>query len=149
MATEKPQFRHWRSLSDGFTVSLVVVGPSFLFEELWRGRPLIDQPGSLWLVPGAIMAIGFFMGGAIGGRHRKQAAGAFTQGLLVAALTLVLIFMADIIRRIVLHQALTIEIIGLWFAAAAGGLLVSGLGALAARRRRRRARYRAQVDRIV
>ena len=146
---EKAQYRHWRSLSDGFTVSLVIVGPAFLFEELWRGRPLIDQPGKLWIVPGIVMAIGFFTGGGIAGRHRRNAGGAFNQGLLVAGLTLALIFMADIIRRVILHAPLDLKIIGVWCACAAGGLLVSGLGALSARRRHRQRRYRAQVDRIV
>ena len=148
-ASESATFRHWHSLSDGFMVALVIVGPSFLFEELWRGRPLIDQPGNLWILPGAIMAIGFFAGGGIGGRHRRHAGGAFNQGLLVAALTLVLIFLADVIRRIILHAPLTLEIMGLWCAAAAGALLVGGLGGVSARRRRRKRRRRAQVERIV
>ena len=148
-ASEGTSFRHWHSLSDGFLVSLVIVGPSFLFEELWRGRPLIDQPGNLWIVFGAIMAIGFFAGGGVGGRHRRHAGGAFNQGLLIAALTLILIFVADVIRRLILHAPLTWEIMGLWCAAAAGGLLVSGLGALSARRRRRKLRRRAQVERVV
>jgi hypothetical protein len=143
-----PKFRHWRSLSDGLMVTLIVVGPSFLFEELWRGRPLIDQNGYLWLVPGAIMAIGFYIGGLIAGRHRRSASGAFNQGLLVSGLTLALIFLADMIRRVVLSQDLTIEIFGLWLAAAAGGLLVGGLGGLSGRRRRRQMRQQSQMTRF-
>lgn len=149
MDTGKATFRHWRSLSDGFMISLLIVGPSFLFEELWRGKPLIDQPGNFWIVPGVIMAIGFFVGGGVGGRHRRQAGGAFTQGMLIAALTLALIFMADMIRRGILHAPFTITIIGVWIACAAGALLVSGVGGVAARHRRRKQRYRAQVERIV
>jgi hypothetical protein len=148
-ASGKSQFRHWHSLSNGFMVSLLIVGPSFLFEELWRGRPLIDQPGKLWIVPGVIMAIGFFVGGSIGGRHRRHAGGAFNQGLVIAGLTLALIFMADMIRRGILHAPLNLTIIGVWCACAAGGLLVSGLGGVSARRRRRKQRYRAQVERVV
>ena len=145
----KPKFRHWRSLSDGFLVSLIIVGPSFLFEELWRGRPLIDQSGALWVVPVVVMAIGFMVGGGVGGRHRRSNGGAFNQGALVAALTLALIFMADIIRRVVLHQDLTIKILGLWVASAAAAMLVSGLSGIYARRQRRRRRRQAQVERVV
>src|SRR5580658_5631767 len=90
-------FRHWRSLSDGHLVTLVIVGPAFLFEELWRGSPLIDQSGMTWLYPAIVMAIGFFVGGTVAGRHRRTTNGAFNQGALVAAITMALIFAADII----------------------------------------------------
>jgi hypothetical protein len=141
-------FRHWQSLSDGFLVSLVVVGPSFLFEELWRGRPMIDQPGALWLLPAALMALGFFYGGRVAGRNRRARSGAFTQGLLVAGLILVLIFIADLIRRLVLSQSLSIGILLIWLTCAAGALLVGGLGGVQGRRGTRLAKKRHQMQRF-
>jgi hypothetical protein len=144
----KAQFRHWQSLSDGFLVSLVIVGPSFLFEELWRGKPMIDQGGFYWLIPGTIMALGFLVGGSIAGRHRQYAKGAFNQGLLVAGLTVVLIFIADALRRLVLSQAFTPDILGLWLALAAGALLVGGVGGAAGRRRTHRLNKRSQMNRF-
>jgi hypothetical protein len=145
----KSPFRHWQSLGDGIVVSLVVVGPTFLVEELWRGRPLIDQGGLWWVIPAAIMAIGFFAGGTIAGRHRKSPKGAFRQGLLVASLTIVLVFIADMIRRLVLSEGMELTILGYWVAAAAAALLVGGLGGANGRRRTLRAKQRRQMDRFL
>jgi hypothetical protein len=145
-SSDKPQFRHWQSLGDGIIVSLVIVGPTFLFEELWRGRPLIDRGGFLWVLPAAIMGIGFLIGGIIAGRHRRQRKGSFNQGVLAAAVTLFLIFIADMIRRAVLGEAVTIPVLGIWCAWAAGALIVGGLGGLNGRHRTLQARKRRQMD---
>jgi hypothetical protein len=83
--SRKSEYRHWRALSDGFGVTLLIVGPTSLFAELWRGAPIIDQGYFLWLLPAAIMTIGFYMGGGIAGRFRRTQRGAMTQGLLVAS----------------------------------------------------------------
>lgn len=141
-------FRHWQSLSDGFLLSLVVVGPAFLFEELWRGKPMIDQGGMLWLIPALIMTAGFFAGGRVAGRNRSTQSGAFTQGLLVAGLTLGMIFVADMIRRLILTQALSWTVIALWVSSALGALLVAGLGGINGRRGLRLARQRYQMERF-
>jgi hypothetical protein len=141
-------YRHWQSLSDGFLVSLAVVAPTFLFEELWRGRPMIDQAGVLWLLPASLMAIGFFAGGRVAGRNRRNRVGAFNQGLLVSGLTLVMIFMADMIRRVVLSQGLSWGVMLLWAGSAAGALLVGGLGGINGRRGTRLARKRHQMERF-
>jgi hypothetical protein len=145
----KPVYRHWRSLSDGFLVSLVVVGPTFLVEELWRGKPLIDQGGIWWVIPGAIMAVGFFVGGVIAGRHRQHRKGAFNQGVLVAALTLSLLLVADVIRRLVLVNGLNLGVLKLWLASIAAALLVGGLGGLTGRRRTLMARKRNAMNRFI
>jgi hypothetical protein len=141
-------YRHWQSLGDGFLVSLVVVGPSFLFEELWRGRPMIDQPGALWLIPALLMGVGFYAGGRVAGRNRRARTGAFNQGLLVSGLILVLIFIADMIRRLVLSQSLTKEILFIWLACSAGALLAGGFGGLHGRRGARLAQKRHQMQRF-
>jgi len=142
------EFKHWQSLSDGFLVSIVVVGPTFLFSELWRGKPLIDRGPSLWVPAALIMAAGFFAGGAIAGRHRSTAKGAFNQGILVAGLTLTLIFLADMIRRIVLGQDIYWGVLGYWVAATAAGLLLSGLAGVCGRIQTVRAVKRSRMNRF-
>jgi hypothetical protein len=142
------RYQHWQSLGDGFLLSLIVVGPAFLFEELWRGRPMIDQPGAWWVVPAAIMAGGFFAGGRLAGRARRSVGGAFIQGLLVAGLTLVMIFVADMIRRVVLVQHLNWGVMALWLGSAMAGLLLGGLGGLSGRRSTLTARKRNQMERF-
>jgi O-antigen/teichoic acid export membrane protein len=148
-AQSAPAYRHWRSLSDGLLVTLVIVGPAFLFEELWRGSPLIDQGGITWLYPAIIMAIGFFVGGTVAGRHRRTKGGAFNQGALVAAITMVLIFAADMIRRMVLHQGISIGVIGIWVGACVAALVVTGIGGRYGRRRWVRLDRRRQMDRFL
>jgi hypothetical protein len=146
---ERPEYRHWQSLSDGFLVSLVVVGPTFLLEEMWGGKPLIDRAGLVWVIPAAIMAMGFFAGGRIAGRHRQTVKGALNQGILVAALTLPLIFVADMIRRTVLNQIIPLNVLELWAGALVCSILVSGLGGISGRRRTVMARKRNQMDRFL
>jgi hypothetical protein len=141
-------YRHWQSLSDGFLLCLVIVGPTFLVEELWRGRPLIDQPGSWWLLPACIMAIGFFAGGRVAGRKRRSRRGAFNQGLLSSGLTLVMIFVADIIRRTVLSDGIPRAVFVLWVESAAAAILAGGLGGLSGRRGTLKARTRHQMQRF-
>ncbi len=142
-------YRHWRSLSDGLLLTLVIVGPAFLFEELWRGSPIIDQGGITWLYPATVMAIGFFVGGMVAGRHRRTTSGAFNQGALVAGITTALIFAADIIRRVVLHQGISLGVLGIWVGACVAALLVTGIGGRYGRRRWLRLDRRRQMDRFL
>ncbi|HUC05728.1 MAG TPA: hypothetical protein VL961_10030 [Acidimicrobiales bacterium] len=129
-----------RPLSDGFIASMTLVGPAFLFAELWRGRPVIDQPGNLWIVPGAVMAAGFVLGGYVAGRRLARSATAFWRGALVALLTMTAIFACDLLRRAVIEQGLSWSVGGLWIGAAAltaflGGVGGAGAAWQAARRR--------------
>ncbi|HEY1832660.1 MAG TPA: hypothetical protein VGG38_20655 [Acidimicrobiales bacterium] len=152
MVSEKQQstagYRHWQSLSNGFLVCLAIVGPTFLFEELWRGQPMIDQGGADWLWPAAIIGLGYFIGGRVAGRNRSTLTGAFNQGLLVAALTLGMTFVADVIRRIILSEAPTFKVLAIWIASAAGALIMGGLGGINGRRATRRAQRRYQMERF-
>ena len=87
------------------------------------------------------------MGGP--GRRRKSPKGAFRQGLPVASLTTALIFIADVVRRLVLHQRIDLEVLGLWVAAALAALLVGGLGGTNGRHRTFQAKWRRQMDRFL
>src|SRR5580658_2726539 len=92
-------YRHEWTIGLALLVGFVITCPTFLLEEFWHGRPLIDQGGIWWVLPAIVMALGFFIGGAIVGRRCRRPASAYAQGALVAAVTVWLIFMADLIRR--------------------------------------------------
>jgi hypothetical protein len=131
-STERP---NRRSLSDGFLACLVIVGPTFLLEELWNGAPLIDRGNLDWVLPATVMAIGFFAGGTIAGRHHHTDLEAFNQGVVVASLTIALIFITDVIRRLVIGQGFISLILLYWVGALVTASLVAGIGGLSGRRR--------------
>jgi hypothetical protein len=144
--TQMPRLRRWESVGLGVFVSLAIVGPTFLSEETWRGAPLIDRGGLLWLVPSFVMAIGFFLGGTIAGYRRQGLKLALLQGLLVAAVTIGLAFVGDLGRRYLLGEGLQLRVLEYWVAAVAVALLVGGLGAAAGRYRAIRAWKRRHVE---
>jgi multisubunit Na+/H+ antiporter MnhB subunit len=124
---------HWRSLSDAILITLVIAGPTMLWEEMWRGQPMIDQKGNLWIVPTVIVVATYFLGGAIAGRHRRRPVGALIQGVALAIPTSLVLVIADLARRLVLSKNVPIVIVGLWLAAIAGTVVIAVLGALVGR----------------
>ncbi len=138
---------HYRSLSDAYLFTLVISVPALLWEELWRGQPMIDQPGHLWLVPTVITVAAFFIGGAIAGRHRRRRTGALVQALALAVPVSLLLIVADIGRRLDLHRGFTLPVAGLWLYALVGTVVISSLGALNGRRRylKKRARRKKRA----
>ena len=121
---------HWRSLSDAILFTLIVVGPTMLWEEMWRGKPMIDQSGDLWVAPAVIAGLAYFIGGSIAGRHRRRRYGAVIQGVALAVPTSIVLIIADIGRRIVLSMGLSFAVVGLWLAAIVATIVVASLGAL-------------------
>ena len=124
------QLVHWRSLSDAILFTLIVVGPTMLWEEMWRGQPMIDQRGDLWVAPAVIAGLAYFIGGSIAGRHRRRRSGAVIQGIALAVPTSIVLIIADIGRRIVLSKGLSLTVVGLWFGAIISTILIATLGAL-------------------
>jgi multisubunit Na+/H+ antiporter MnhB subunit len=110
--------------------TLVIAGPTLWWEEAWRGRPMIDQTGDLWVLPTVIVALAFFLGGAIAGRHRRRPAGALVQGVALALPTSVLLVVVDIARRSALHRGQSVGVAELWLAAIGGTVGIAALGAL-------------------
>lgn len=125
---------HYRSLSDALLFTLVISGPVMLWESLWRGQPMIDQPGHLWVVPAVSVTATFFVGGAIAGRHRRRVVGAITQGAALAIPVSVLLIIADIGRRLDLNKGLPLPVAELWLYALVGTVVIASLGALFGRR---------------
>lgn len=145
------QTLHYRSLSDAYLFTLVVSVPVLLWEEMWRGQPMIDQPGHLWVVPMLICMAAFFIGGAIAGRHRRRRTGALVQAIALAVPVSMLLIIADIGRRLDLHRGFTLPVAGLWLYALAGTVIISSLGALFGRRRylKKRARRKKIKERTL
>jgi uncharacterized membrane protein len=124
---------HWHSLSDAIVLTLVVAGPTMLWEEVGQGRPMIDQPGSLWLVPAAIVTVTYFLGGAIAGRHRRRPGGALIQSLALAVSTSSIFVVVDIVRRVMLGNNQSVAVAELWLTAMGATVVVAGIGALSGR----------------
>jgi hypothetical protein len=141
------QALHYRSLSDAYLFTLVISVPTLLWAELWRGQPMIDQPGHLWVVPMVITVAAFFIGGVIAGRHRRRRTGALVQAVALAVPVSLLLIVADVGRRLDLHRGFTLSVAGLWLYALVGTLAISSLGALYGRRKylKKRARRKKRA----
>ena len=124
---------HWHSLRDAVLLTLLVAGPTMWWEEVWRGRPMIDQPGSLWLVPAAIVTVTYFVSGVIAGRHRRRPGGALIQGVFLALSTSSIFVIVDVIRRVMVGKNQSVAVADLWLAAMGATVVVAGLGALSGR----------------
>jgi quinol-cytochrome oxidoreductase complex cytochrome b subunit len=124
-----PPLRRARHFGLGVLVGLVVACPTFVIEEAAFGKPLIDHYRSAWwVVPAAIMALGFLVGGMIGGSQSRRAENAFVAGGLVAAVTVGLIFIADLLRRHSVGKPLNVGVEKLWVLAAIGAIVAGGIG---------------------
>lgn len=134
---------HFRSLSDALLFTLAIAGPTSMWESLWRGRPMIDQPGDLWIVPTVIVTVTILIGGAIAGRLSGRSLGALVQGLALAIPVAVVLVLVDLARRLVIGNPPYLAIYELWIVAlvAAIGLAITGalIGRWTHRRRRRSA----------
>ena len=124
---------HWHSLGDAMVLTLLVAGPTMLWEEAGQGRPMIDQPGSLWLVPAAIVTVTYLVGGAIAGRHRRRPRGALIQGVALAVSTSSIFVIVDVVRRVMVGNHQSVAVAELWLAAMGATVVVAGLGALSGR----------------
>ena len=121
---------HWHSLGNGIAFTLLVAGPTMVSEELWRGRPMIDHQGAMWLVPTVIVMIMYFLGGATAGRRRRRPRGAVIQGVALAVSASSILVIVDIVRRVMLGNDQSIAVAELWLAALGGTIVSAVLGAL-------------------
>jgi hypothetical protein len=135
IAWTRRDVRLWQLAGLGFLVSLAIVGPTFWWEENWSGAPLIDRGGFLWIFPSAIMALGFFLGGAVAGCRCRTIKVAALQGFAASTATIGVIFAADLHRRHVHGKHLVALVAVYWVGALCVAGLVSGLGATFGRAR--------------
>lgn len=116
----------------GLLVALAVAVPPLVIEEDWHGRPMLDQPGHLWLIPALVAALGLLLGGAVSAR---RSVGTVRAGLLGAAIGLVssaVLVTADLVRRAARHQSVPPGVARLLVEAALVSILLGALGAVAA-----------------
>lgn len=144
--------RRWRGPLAGLVTILAVAVPAMVVAEDWHGHPMIDDPGSLWLVPGAIALAAFFAGGAVAARApgagSKAADGAYGRagavgGLLGAGAAAILVA-ADGVRRALVNPTLPTGVVGYWLEAAAAAIVVAALGAVVANAAGRRPQSRGE-----
>jgi hypothetical protein len=113
---------------EGLLVALVVSVPTLTIEEDWHGRPMIDQPGHLWIVAAVVAALGFVLGGAVGARRSTVLWRAVSVGAIVGAAVSAVLLLADVVRRSVSHQALSSAVVRLWVGAALISIVIASLG---------------------
>jgi hypothetical protein len=131
----------FRPLSNALLFTFVIAGPTSLWESLWRGRPMIDQPGNLWIVPTVIVVLTFLVGGDIAGRLRQRPMGAVVQALALAVPVAMALILADLARRLIINIPLFATVIELWIDALVSAVVLATVGALTGRwlhRRRQR-----------
>jgi hypothetical protein len=127
-APGSPQRLHWRSLSDGLLISYVVGGPT-----IFASLILHDQKESGWSAPLILAGLGFVIGGAVAGRHRRTPKGAFYQGAALGLLTATVILFADVIRRLVLSKGVHAHTVAVLVGIEVGSIVAATVGALIGR----------------
>lgn len=118
----------------GLVLTLVVAVPTLAVAEDWHGRPLIDQGGLAWLVPAIVVALAFFAGGALAGRHGTSIGRALAEGLWVAVPAVLAPLAADAVRRLVMNPTLPGGVVAYWAEGAAASVFFALAGAAAGRR---------------
>lgn len=115
----------------GALVALVVSVPTLAAEEAWGGRPMIDQPGLWWMVPGAVVLAAFFAAGIVAGRGRPRRRG--TTAAVAGALAVATLVVADVIRRlVVVGESLSWPVAVLWIYGGLAAVAVTAAGGWAA-----------------
>jgi hypothetical protein len=116
------------TMLQGLVVTLVVTAPTLVIEENWHGRPMIDQPGHLWLLPTLVVAAGFALGGAVCARRTTELWRALFLGIIVGTVAAGALVVADVIRRAMHHQVLKAGVPRLWIEAALLSIVLASLG---------------------
>src|SRR5579862_9245097 len=116
----------------GLVVTLVVTVPTLVLEEDWHGRPMIDQPGHLWVVPTLVVAAGFALGGAVCAWRSAELWLALWRGVVLGTIVAGALLAGDIARRAAGHESLSAGVLRLWVEAALLSIVIASLGGAAA-----------------
>lgn len=104
---------------------ILIAVPALTVEETWHGRPMIDQPGFLWMISAAIVLMAFFAGGLVAAHRSRDRNTALRAGVYAAAVLVA----ADIFRRgVITHQRVAWPIVSLWAAGTGLATAISWLG---------------------
>jgi peptidoglycan/LPS O-acetylase OafA/YrhL len=118
----------WPKILLGVVLTLAVAAPTLFIEENWHGKPMIDQPGQLWVIPTIVVAISFAAGGAIGARRITELWQALFHGLIVGTAASAVLLVADVVRRATVHRQLSEGVLRLWVEAALLSIVLASLG---------------------
>ncbi|MDA8296226.1 MAG: hypothetical protein M0004_06505 [Actinomycetota bacterium] len=120
----------------GFILALSV--PPLIGEEGWHAKALIDT--GLWWIPFAIWVPAvFILGGVLAGSERARRVDAGTAGLLAGLIAIVVLILADLVRRFwIVGEDMTFMVVALWSVAGSGAVVLSGVGGLLGHSRRHR-----------
>lgn len=121
----------WVTMATGLALTLIVAVPTLVVEEDWRGRPMIDQPGHLWVVPTVLVGAAFALGGGIASRGARELWRALSRGLVTGTASAGVLLGADVLRRAMRHEALSAGVARLWIEAAVLSIAISSLGGAA------------------
>jgi len=111
----------------GLVLILGLAAPTLILEENWHGRPMIDQPGHLWVLPTLVVAAAFAVGGAVGARRAEQLWKALLQGLILGTVGAGTLLGANAVRRAMVHQAVSEGVFRLWVEAALLSVVIASL----------------------
>ncbi len=112
----------------GLVACLAVSVPALTLEEDWHGRPMIDQPSHLFVLPLLVAAAGFCLGGGIAGQRAARFAAALWHGAVVGAAASVVLVAADVLRRSAHHERLSAPVGRLWLETAVLATVLAALG---------------------
>jgi hypothetical protein len=126
--TRSPRAMRWVAMAQGLIVTFVLATPTLAIEEDWHGRPMIDQPGHLWVVPTFVAAAAFAIGGVLCARRTTESWRALVEGLALGATVAGTFLVVDVVRRAVRHQALSQGVLRLWVEAALLSVVLASLG---------------------
>jgi len=118
----------WSAMLQGLILTLGVATPTLVLEENWHGRPMIDQPGHLWVLPTLVVAAAFAVGGALGARRSVLLWKALLQGLIPGTTAAGTLLVADVVRRAMDHRAVSQGVFRLWIEAALLSIVIASLG---------------------
>jgi hypothetical protein len=94
-----------------------------------------------------VAAVGLFLGGAVGGRHRRTRRGAIYQGVVIGLLTATVASLSDGLRDLIVARSIAGDTISLWLGIEAASLVLALIGALFGRRRYLKVRRKVRRSR--
>jgi hypothetical protein len=121
--------RSWADVGVSAFLMLVIAVPTMAVEEDWHGRPMIDLPTHLWLVPAFFVVAAFLVGGAVAGYRCRSAAAAAANAMAAGGLAAVVLVAGAMARRLwLVHEGFPGAVVRLWCIGLVATLVFSALG---------------------
>lgn len=132
MAVRRLRLPGWADVAGSALLVLAISVPTMIIEEDWHGQPMIDQPTHLWIVAGCLVAVAFFVGGAVVACRRPSAPARYATATGVLAVGVLVV--GGLYRRIwVVHENVPIPVQQLWLLGVVAALGMSLAGSFLGR----------------